>query len=115
MHDAIGRHIGSDAAGFVRLVFSLHDPEELEALLDRAGFNEVKVTSTHNQLRLPAAEDFLWQYIHSTPLGAVIGRLDAEKQAALERDVVAGWTPWAAEGGLTYGQPILTASARRRS
>jgi hypothetical protein len=62
--------------------------------------------------RLPAARDFLWQYVHSTPLVGPIGELNGEARAAFERDVVAGWSGWAADGGLRYGQPILTASAR---
>jgi hypothetical protein len=64
------------------------------------------------QLRLPAARDFLWQYVHSTPLTGAIGELNGEGRAAFEREVVAGWAGWAADGGLMYGQPILTASAR---
>jgi ubiquinone/menaquinone biosynthesis C-methylase UbiE len=113
LHDAIGRHIGPDAAGFVRLVFSLHDPEEFEALLDRAGFNEVKVTSTHNQLRLPAAGDFLWQYIQCTPLGAAIMAMDQDRRAALHRDVVEGWRPWADGKGMVYQQGVLVGSGNK--
>jgi len=50
--------------------------------------------------------------VHSTPLAGPIGELNGEGRAAFERDVVAGWAGWAADGGLVYGQPILTASAR---
>ena len=32
-------------------------------------------------------------------------------RAALERDVVAGWRPWVADGGLAYEQPITLATA----
>ena len=35
---ALARHLGEDAAGFVRAVFSLHDPSDIRRLLDAAGF-----------------------------------------------------------------------------
>lgn len=45
-------------------------------------------------------------------LAGPIGKLNGEGRAALERAVAAGWAGWATDGGLVYGQPILTASAR---
>jgi ubiquinone/menaquinone biosynthesis C-methylase UbiE len=113
MHDAIERHVGSDAAAFVRLVFSLHDPGAFETLLDRAGFEDVDVRSASKELRLPAAEDFLWQYIQCTPIGASIMTMEESRRAALHRDVVEGWRPWAGEKGLTYHQGVLLGSGRR--
>jgi hypothetical protein len=47
-----------------------------------------------------------------TPLTAVMEHLDRDRLAALEREVVAGWQPWLDDGGLTYSQPMVTASAR---
>lgn len=114
MHDAIARHVGPDAAGFLRLVFSIHDPEELEALVDRAGFSDVTVRSTNKELRLPAAEDFLWQYIQCTPLGATIMAMDQDRRAALHRDAVEGWRPWAVEDGMVSRQGVLVASGGKR-
>ena len=46
------------------------------------------------KLRLPAPGEFLWQYVHSTPLAVVAAELGAESRAALARDVVARWEPF---------------------
>jgi ubiquinone/menaquinone biosynthesis C-methylase UbiE len=113
LEQAVTRHAGPEIGVFVRQVFSLNDGGELESLFRSAGFDEVHVRLDIRRPRLPAARDFLWQYVHSTPLSGAIGQLNDEVRAALERDVVAGWGRWEAEGGLTYGQPVLTASARR--
>ena len=53
-------------------------------------------------LRLPVARDFLWQYVHCTPLTGMLSNLDAARIAALvERDVVRGWQPWWDDGGMS--------------
>ena len=113
LEQAVTQHVGAAIGAFVQQVFSLNDGGELEGLFQKAGFDEVDVRMETRQLRLPAAPDFLWQYVHSTPLAGAIGELNDEGRAAFERDVVAGWAAWAAEGGLVYGQPILSASARK--
>ncbi|MBW3556739.1 MAG: hypothetical protein KY454_07350 [Actinobacteria bacterium] len=50
--------------GFVRAVFSIHDPDELATLLHDAGLVDVAVSVSTVTLRLPAPRDFLWQYIN---------------------------------------------------
>jgi ubiquinone/menaquinone biosynthesis C-methylase UbiE len=110
---AVTRHVGTAIGAFVRQVFSLNDSDELERLFRDAGFAEVEVHVKTRQLRLPAARDFMWQYIHSTPLSGPIAQLNDETRATLEREVVEGWARWALDGGLQYGQPVLTVSARK--
>lgn len=111
-HDGIEHHVDASAASFVRMVFSLHDTEEIQTLFERSGFEEVKVRPYEKAVHLPAPEQFLWQYIECTTLTAVMEHLDRDRLAALEREVVAGWQPWLDDGGLTYSQPMVTASAR---
>lgn len=113
LEQAVTRHAGPTIGVFVRQVFSLKDRGELEGLFRDAGFDEVHVRMEMRPLRLPAARDFLWQYVYSTPLAGALAQLNDDGRAALERDVVAGWARWAAEDGLRYEQPILTASARK--
>jgi hypothetical protein len=110
---ALACHVGPDGAGFVREVFSLHDPAELRELLSGAGFEQVKARSNVVALRLAAPEDFLWQYVHSTPLAAAITRLDEERRGALEREVVGAWQPFTDDGTLILQLGITTASARK--
>ena len=101
------------AAEFVRAVFSLNDPAAVERLFRGAGFQDVTVRHFPKTLHLPAARDFLWQYVQCTPLAAQLADADHALLESLERDVVEGWRPWATSGGMTYEQGMIVASARR--
>lgn len=112
---AIARHVSQEASAFVHAVVSLNDPREMEALLTDAGFSAVTVRSQSRTLQLPPAREFMWQYIYCTPLMALLPQSGNAQTEALERDMVAGWAPWATEDGMRYDQSNLVASARRRS
>jgi ubiquinone/menaquinone biosynthesis C-methylase UbiE len=113
MEEALARHAGADAAAFVRLVFSLHDTGEVERLLDEANFHGVAVATSTRVLRLSAPSDFLWQYVHSTPLAAAAAKLDDEHRAALQREVVEAWRPMTSDGCLLVELGITSAAARK--
>jgi hypothetical protein len=100
-------------AAFVHAVFSLNDPGEMEALLTEAGFAGVTARPHSRKLELPSAHDFMWQYIYCTPLMAVLPQSGNAQTEALERDVVAGWQPWASGDGMRYEQSVLVTAARR--
>lgn len=110
---AVGRHILPQAAGFVETVFSLHDADELERLLLQAGFRDVAVAEQMKNLELPAADEFLWQYVDGTPLSDLVGQADAAARAAMEREVVASWHKIAGEGDMATQQRLLIARAAR--
>ena len=99
--------------GFVNTVFSLNDPAEVERLFRDAGFRDVSVRRYVKTLRLPPPRDFLWQYVQCTPLAGQVAEADPEVLAALEWDVVEGWQPWRANGGMAYEQEMIVATARR--
>ena len=109
--EALARHVGREAAGFVRMVFSLHDPATIERLFREAGFDDVTVRTYTKPLRLPAARDFLWHYVQCTPLMGMLASLDAAGVAALESEVVHRWEPWSNDGGMTYEQGMNVAKA----
>jgi SAM-dependent methyltransferase len=113
LEEALSRHLGPDVAGFVRAVFSLHDPAELRDLFSSAGFEHVRARSKVVTLSLAAPEDFLWQYVHSTPLGAAVGQLDEEERIALQHEVVAAWQPFIEDGTLILEVRVTSPSARR--
>jgi hypothetical protein len=64
-------------------------------------------------LRLPEAREFLWQYVHCTPLTGMLASLDAARIAALERDVVDRWAQWSDADGMKYEQAMNVAKARK--
>lgn len=107
MADALASHLSPQAASLIDLVFSMHDVDELAELMRSAGFREVDVQAKPKDLRLPAPKDFLWQYIHSTPLGEAVAKADTRKLNALERDVCTQWQEFAADGSL-FGQVGMT-------
>jgi hypothetical protein len=113
MGEALARHIGAEAAGFVNGVFSLHDTAEIQNLVSGAGFHDVSVQSDTKPLRLPAPEEFLWQYVHSTLLAGAMAQVDDERRASLERDVVAKWQEFVKDGALVLQVRIVIATARK--
>jgi ubiquinone/menaquinone biosynthesis C-methylase UbiE len=111
MADAFARHISPEVASFVDLVFSMHDVDELKELIRSAGFRNVDVEAKPRTLRLPAAADFLWQYIHSTPLAEAAAQAGEAKRAALERDVCVQWQEFVVGGFLSLQVGMTTATA----
>jgi ubiquinone/menaquinone biosynthesis C-methylase UbiE len=113
MAEALGRHVGADAEGFVRQVFSLHDTDEIEDLIKGAGFRDVATMADTRSLRLPAPEKFLWQYIFSTPLAGGASELDEARRESLERDVVGKWQEFVEDGALMLEVRMVVATARK--
>lgn len=113
MEEALAHHIGAQAAGFVNQVFSLHDTDELRDLIDSAGFRDVTVQANIKQLHLPPPEQFLWQYVYSTPLVGALAKVDDERRRALERDVVAEWQEFVKDHALVFQARIIIATARK--
>jgi len=90
LEQALARHVNPETTTFMKIVFSLHEPIDLEKLASGAGFRDVEVRSEKLTLRFPGAAEFLWQYVHSTPLAAAVAAIDDAGRAALERDFVSG-------------------------
>ena len=111
MTDALARHLSPQAAAFGDRVFSMHDVDELKELMRSAGFRNVDVEAKPKNLRLPSPADFLWQYIHSTPLAEAAAQAGEAKRAALERDVCAQWQELVVDGFLPLEVGMTTATA----
>jgi SAM-dependent methyltransferase len=112
MEEAIVEHINRDLGGFVRAVFSMHDPAMLVDLLRGAGFHDVAADTSVTSLRLPAPADFLWQYINLTPMGPFVAEASESARSAMERQVVERWQPFVVEGATVVEQPMVIASGR---
>ena len=113
MTDAMKKHISEQAAGFVSHVFSLYDPARIKELTARAGFRDICVETYNKKLHLPRAEEFLWQYVFSTPLASSVSLADEASHIALEKDVVKQWRHFSQNGSVTYEQPMVTVTARK--
>jgi ubiquinone/menaquinone biosynthesis C-methylase UbiE len=112
MGDALAFHIGAEAAAFVNHVFSLHNAAQIRNLVGSAGFHNVSVQSDTKRLRLPEPEEFLWQYVHSTPLTGTVAQVDDERHRSLESDVVTKWQEFVEDRALVLHVRIVVATAR---
>jgi ubiquinone/menaquinone biosynthesis C-methylase UbiE len=113
LEQALARHVKPEAAGFMRAVFSLHEPQELEKLTSDAGFRHVEVRPKALSVTLPQPAEFLWQYVHSTPLAAAVAEIDDAGRAALERDVLAAWQSFVEDGALILeANAVLTTAGK---
>ena len=113
MREALARHLSPEAARFVDGVFSLHDTAEIQDLVKGAGFQDISVQAETKSLRLRAPEEFLWQYLCSTPLAGAVAQLDDAGRGSLERDIVAKWQEFLEEGALTLQVRVTVATARK--
>jgi len=114
MERAITEHINPELGGFVRAVFSMHDPAALRDLLAEASLSDVETTEYTAQLDLPAPAEFLWQYINLTPMAPLVAAASDTAKAAMEAHVVDSWASWVVDGRVPLHQPMVLATARRR-
>jgi hypothetical protein len=113
MAAALERPLSPDAAAVGNHLFSLHETTEVENLMSGAGFQDVSVQADTRSLRLPPPEDFLWQYVHSTPLAAAVAQVDDDRRGSLERDVVEKWQEFEQDRALLLQVRIVTATVRK--
>ncbi len=113
MREALARFVSARAAGFVDQVFSLHDAAEIQSLIEGSGFHDVSVQADTARLRLPLPEEFLWQYVQSTPLAPVVAQAGEERRRLLERDIVAKWQEFVEDSSLLLQARVVAATARK--
>jgi len=113
MEEALTTHIDPGLAGFVGVVFSLHDPDTVAELLRAAGWQRVEAGTAVATFRLPPPATFLWQYLSVTPLAPAVQRAPEAARAAMERDITARWQPYVVDGGLVVEQSMVVARGRR--
>jgi len=111
--EAFARHLGQDAARFVDLVFSLHEPDPLRDLFEGSGFREIRIDARPKTLVVPPPRDFLWEYIYSTPLAESASRAAEPVRAALEREVSQKWRSFVDGGKLRFDVSMTMVSAVR--
>lgn len=114
MADAIARHMGRQGADFIDLVFSLHDATELRDLFENAGFTNVETDTQPKSLVLPQPNEFLWQYIHSTPLAVQAMNADPALREKLERDVCVKCKEFVVADKSHFDVSMTTVSAKSR-
>jgi SAM-dependent methyltransferase len=113
MEQALVEHISPDLGGFVRAVFSMHNPDEVAALLRGAGLVDVTAAVSTVTFKLGAPVEFLWQYLNLTPMGPFVANAPATAQDAMERQVVKAWQPFTTGDAMSIDQPEVVAFGRK--
>ncbi len=113
MERAIVAHISPDLAGFIRMVFSMHDPAEHGSLLKEAGFTDVSARSYSAEFDLPSPTEFLWQYINLTPMAPFVADAPESARDAMDAQVTASWQPFVRNGRTPVDQPMVLVMASR--
>lgn len=100
---ALERH-APDVAGFLPVVFSLSDPEQLAELFREAGFARVSVQTVTADVSFTSVEDYLHTYLGSTPLGGIVSSLPDERRQGIGNEIAASVRGYSGTAGLTFPQ-----------
>ena len=113
LEQALVEHINPDLGGFVRAVFSMHDPDAIATMLRDAGLHDVTAGVRPVRLRLPAPAEFLWRYINLTPMGPLVAQAPDAAKSTMEQQAVDAWQPYVVDGTIKAEQPMVLATGRR--
>jgi ubiquinone/menaquinone biosynthesis C-methylase UbiE len=113
--EALARNIGPEPAAFVRLVGSLCDKSELRDLVEGAGFHDFAIQTVTEELSFPSPEEFVRQYLVSTPLAAneSVKQADETARAAVVQEVRSELAPYVDDRGTALPAEIYVVTARK--
>ena len=94
--ESLNRNLGPAPAAFVQMIGAMGDEAELRRLVDDSGFRDVRLQRLTENIEFPSPEDFVRQYLVSTPLAAnpVVSGADETVRARVESDVRAQLTSY---------------------
>ena len=110
---ALCDHINPALSGFVRAVFSMHDPTALGELLAGAGFAEIETSEHVVELEIPSPAEFLWQYINLTPMAPLVAQAPETARAAMESHFVESCGRLVVDNRMHVGQPAVLGTGNR--
>jgi hypothetical protein len=82
--------------------FALGDAEELQSLVDGAGFRDVSIRPAAKILEFPSVEEFVWRYVAATPIATILAHVDGRVRAAIVQDVATDLKESVNAGGLAF-------------
>ena len=110
--DALGKHVGPQAANNRRAPFALGDADQLRDLLEDGGFREVRVQTLAKSVDFASPEAFVEAQLSATPL-STLGALTLETHRAIEQDVHAALHDYLQNDRLIVPMEAHIATARR--
>ena len=113
--EALDRHFGPHASAIKRAEHDLDDPAALADLVVGAGFAEVSIETTTQQIRFPSPREYVRIQFAATPLATLMKEMSSDQQAALAEAVIADVSealrPYSGDDGLVVPQECHSLSA----
>jgi SAM-dependent methyltransferase len=110
--DALGRHVGAEAAAIMRSPFPAWTLEACRTLFADAGFVQPHVTIEPGVLRYPSAAEFLRREAASSPFAGTVNALDAEVRGRLIQELETSLADLVDDEGIVCAVPRYVAVAR---
>jgi SAM-dependent methyltransferase len=110
--EALGRHVGAEAAARFATSRKGPDADELHRLVVEAGFRDVAVEPSTMTVRLPGAQDFVLRHLGSTPVAEAVAAISDEARAALADQVASALRGYADSEGLAVPDQTNVVTAR---
>jgi ubiquinone/menaquinone biosynthesis C-methylase UbiE len=114
--NALERHLGPGASKTKRTEHALADPEELRTLVAGAGFRDVMIRTTTQQIRFPSPREYVRLQLAATPMAGLVSGMERGQRDALVEaiagDLRTAVQRDAAEGELTFPQEAHVVLAR---
>lgn len=109
--DTLTRHVGVQAGQVVASPFSLGDPDEVRALVTKAGLRDVHVRIAVWSIRFPSADALLRAETVSSPLGDLLDQLDPDVRDALVDDLARALSPHTDDHGVVFPFQTIVVTA----
>jgi SAM-dependent methyltransferase len=113
--DALERHVGAEAADFLRAPFAFGRESELRELCTRAGLEVRAVEVLVRPARFASAAQLVADEVASTPLAPYFDDVEAGTVAAIVAEVADALTPWTDTSGVAFpvANHVVTAAPNR--
>jgi SAM-dependent methyltransferase len=98
--DALDRHGGP--GDLMRRPFTLHSRDAVEALVTRAGFSHVRMTTCVVRARFPSVREFFEQQTAASPLSAPVGAMEPSSREAAVTSLESVLAPHVSAEGLSF-------------
>jgi ubiquinone/menaquinone biosynthesis C-methylase UbiE len=104
--EALGQHIGAQAATTMRAAFSLGEASEVRTLLTEARFRDIDIRVCDGMVRFASPEDFVRGTAASSPFASLAAQAGDDARSALLSEVRTQLQPYVESSGLAF--PIQT-------
>ena len=104
--EALGQHIGAQAATTMRAAFSLGEASEVRTLLTRAGFRDIDIRVGEGMVRFASPDEFVRGTAASSPFAGLVAQAGDDARSALLSEVSTRLHPYVESSGLVF--PIQT-------